>query len=65
MKDKKLKTSVIVHTLTEIQKNYDEDSLEYLVLYKAKDLFIIMNRIRARLKANEEMFKSVEETWDK
>ena len=49
MIEKKLKTSVILKTLTEIQKNYDEDSLEYLVLHKAKDLFITMNDIRGRL----------------
>ena len=61
MENKKIKTSVILKTLTEIQSNYDEDSLEYLVLYKAKDLFATMNRIRVRLRANEEMFKSLEE----
>ena len=52
MTDRKLKTSVIVKTLTEIQSNYDEESLEYLVLHKAKDLFITMNNIRGGLMRN-------------
>ena len=49
MQNRKVKTSVIVETLTKIQVNYDEDSLEYLVLEKAKDMFITMNRIRGKI----------------
>lgn len=52
MTDKKLKTSVIVKTLTEIQTNYDEESLEYLVLHKAKELFMTMNWLRVGLARN-------------
>jgi len=48
-KERKLKTSVILRILTEIQSNYDEDSDEWLVLYKAKNLFDTMNSIRVRL----------------
>ena len=47
--ERKLKTSVILKILTEIQSNYDEDSDEWLVLHKAKDLFQTMNQIRVRL----------------
>ena len=57
MVNRKLRTSVILNTLTEIQKNYDEDSLEYLVLYKAKDLFFTMNRIRSGLMRNADEHK--------
>ena len=48
-KERKLKTSVILGLLTEIQKNYNEDSDEWLALHKAKDLFYTMNRIRIGL----------------
>lgn len=59
MENRKLKTSVILKTLTEIQKNYNEDSLEYLVLYKAKDLFATMNNIRVRLAMNADIHKII------
>ena len=57
MTERKLKTSVIVKTLTEIQTNYDEESLEYLVLHKAKDLFTTMNNIRGKLARNADAHK--------
>lgn len=49
MAERKLRTSVILKTLTEIQTNYDEDSDEWLTLEKAKDLFFTMNKIRVGL----------------
>lgn len=49
MTERKLKTSVILKILTEIQTNYDEDSDEWLTLEKAKDLFFTMNKIRVGL----------------
>ena len=48
-KERKLRTSVILRILTEIQTNYDEDSDEWLTLHKAKELFVTMNNIRCRL----------------
>ena len=58
MTNRKLKTSVIVKTLTEIQKNYEEDSIEYLVLEKSKHMFITMNGIRAGIMRTNSIFKS-------
>ena len=57
MIDRKLKTSIILKTLTEIQSNYDEDSLEYLVLHKAKDLFTTMNNLRGRIGRTADIHK--------
>ena len=44
--ERKLKTSVILRILSEIQIGYDEDSDEWLVLEKSKEMFFTMNKIR-------------------
>ena len=49
MEERKLRTSVILKILTEIQTNYNEDSDEWLVLEKAKTMFFTMNNIRVGL----------------
>jgi len=60
MINKRIKTSVILKTLAEIQTNYDEDSLEYLVLEKSKILFMSMNWIRCGLSRTKD-YKPIEE----
>ena len=52
MSERKMRTSVIIKTLTEIQKNYEEDTDEWLALEKAMTLFDTMNRIRVGLMRN-------------
>ena len=61
MVNKRIKTSVILKTLAEIQTNYDEDSLEYLVLEKSKSLFMSMNWIRCGLSKTKDIYKPIEE----